>query len=108
MTRRPAGRFLVTWIAVAWAAVLIGACTSPGDSPPSERPSLAPTASSANPGSTPDPTAARRLVRAKPGSALAGLSDLPVRGRGPLTGYEREAFGPAWTDTDRNGCDDAQ
>ena len=52
-----------------------------------------------------DPTAARRLVRAKPGSALAGLSDLPVRGRGPLTGYEREAFGPAWTDTTAiGGC----
>jgi hypothetical protein len=28
-----------------------------------------------------------------------------VQGRGPLTGYDREAFGQAWADVDRNGCD---
>jgi hypothetical protein len=30
---------------------------------------------------------------------------LPVKGRAPLTGYDRELFGPAWADVDRNGCD---
>jgi len=33
------------------------------------------------------------------------LDALTVRGRAPKTGYSREAFGPAWADVDRNGCD---
>lgn len=42
--------------------------------------------------------------------ALAGLASLPVKGRAPMTGYDRSAFGPAWSDdTDdewgHNGCD---
>jgi len=35
-------------------------------------------------------------------SALAGL---PVRGRAPMTGYDRSLFGEAWADVDHNGCD---
>jgi Protein of unknown function (DUF1524) len=43
---------------------------------------------------------------ASPGSAAALLESLPVKGRAPKTGYEREErFGEAWTDVDRNGCD---
>ncbi|MGO4363033.1 GmrSD restriction endonuclease domain-containing protein [Terrabacter sp. RAF57] len=42
---------------------------------------------------------------ARPGSALALVGTLVVQGRGPMTGYSRAAFGAAWTDTDRNGCD---
>ena len=38
-------------------------------------------------------------------AARAALAALPVKGRAPLTGYTREAFGPAWADVDRNGCD---
>ncbi|MCC2307776.1 HNH endonuclease family protein [Cellulomonas chengniuliangii] len=37
--------------------------------------------------------------------ARAALDGLPVKGRAPKTGYERSAFGAAWTDVDRNGCD---
>jgi hypothetical protein len=33
------------------------------------------------------------------------LTTLPVKGRAPKTGYDREEFGPAWSDTDHNGCD---
>jgi hypothetical protein len=33
------------------------------------------------------------------------LDALTVEGRGPKTGYSREAFGPRWADVDRNGCD---
>lgn len=33
------------------------------------------------------------------------LQELPVKGRAPMTGYTREAFGPAWSDTNANGCD---
>ncbi|SHG12077.1 Protein of unknown function [Jatrophihabitans endophyticus] len=43
-------------------------------------------------------------------TALAVLDTLPVRGRAPRTGYDRERFGPAWTDDNdvaegHNGCD---
>jgi hypothetical protein len=41
-----------------------------------------------------DSTAATRL-----------LAQLPVKGRAPKTGYNRDQFGPAWLDVDRNGCD---
>ncbi|MDH2443044.1 HNH endonuclease family protein [Amnibacterium sp. CER49] len=40
------------------------------------------------------------------GTALALLATLPVRGKAPLTGYDRvRDFGAAWLDVDRNGCD---
>lgn len=37
--------------------------------------------------------------------AIAVLNSLTVKGRAPKTGYDRERFGPAWSDVDRNGCD---
>ncbi|HEU4465901.1 MAG TPA: HNH endonuclease family protein, partial [Agromyces sp.] len=37
--------------------------------------------------------------------ALAALATLPVKGRAPMTGYERDEFGHGWIDVDRNGCD---
>lgn len=33
------------------------------------------------------------------------LASLPVKGRAPKTGYDRDNFGSGWTDVDRNGCD---
>jgi hypothetical protein len=36
--------------------------------------------------------------------AMAQLETLPVKGLGPRTGYSRDEFGPAWADTDHNGC----
>jgi hypothetical protein len=38
-------------------------------------------------------------------SAAAVLATLPVKGRAPQTGYDRDQFGPAWADVDHNGCD---
>ncbi|TKV28536.1 DUF1524 domain-containing protein [Arthrobacter sp. NamB2] len=38
-------------------------------------------------------------------TALALLETLPIKGRAPKTGYDREQFGQAWADVDRNGCD---
>ena len=38
-------------------------------------------------------------------NALVQLESIPVKGRAPKTGYTRDEFGPAWADTDRNGCD---
>lgn len=37
--------------------------------------------------------------------ALVQLESIPVKGRAPKTGYTRDEFGPAWSDTDHNGCD---
>jgi hypothetical protein len=37
--------------------------------------------------------------------ALAQLESIPVKGRAQKTGYTRDEFGPAWADTDHNGCD---
>jgi hypothetical protein len=45
------------------------------------------------------------LPCASTGSALAALATLAVKGRAPTTGYDRDQFGPAWSDIDRNGCD---
>lgn len=39
------------------------------------------------------------------GTAVKLLSTLRVKGRAPKTGYDRSEFGPAWSDTDHNGCD---
>ncbi|MDM7830245.1 GmrSD restriction endonuclease domain-containing protein [Cellulomonas edaphi] len=69
---------------------------------------------STTPTPTPAPTSARTATpepASKPtpphgaGSALAAAAALPVKGRAPRTGYDRDDFGPAWQDVDRNGCD---
>jgi hypothetical protein len=38
-------------------------------------------------------------------TALNVLATLPIKGRAPKTGYDRDQYGPAWYDVDRNGCD---
>ena len=38
-------------------------------------------------------------------TTAAALSLLPVKGRAPMTGYDRDRYGQAWLDADRNGCD---
>jgi uncharacterized protein DUF1524 len=57
------------------------------------------------PATTPPTPTATGSSSAGPGTALALLRTLPVKGRAPRTGYRRDAFGAAWTDVDRNGCD---
>jgi hypothetical protein len=56
---------------------------------------------------TPDEPASGEPASDEPeaGTALAALADLPVKGRAPKTGYDRDEFGPAWADVDHNGCD---
>ncbi|WP_250556292.1 HNH endonuclease family protein [Pseudonocardia lacus] len=39
------------------------------------------------------------------GDAATALAALPVKGRAPKTGYDRDEFGSRWADIDRNGCD---
>jgi len=38
-------------------------------------------------------------------NAIQEIEKLEVKGRAPKTGYSRSAFGPQWSDVDRNGCD---
>ncbi len=38
-------------------------------------------------------------------NAIEEIEKLEVKGRAPKTGYSRSAFGPQWSDVDRNGCD---
>ncbi|WP_104198231.1 DUF1524 domain-containing protein [Cryobacterium sp. M15] len=56
------------------------------------------------PDSTPDSTA--EATATTDIAALSVLETLPVKGRAPQTGYDREeSFGSAWQDVDQNGCD---
>lgn len=74
-----------------------------GDGDPSRAAGEPPSpAGSAGPAPTPAPPAANEPG---PRTPLGVLASLPVKGRAPMTGYAREAFGPAWLDADRNGCD---
>jgi hypothetical protein len=100
------------------AALALTGCGAPSAEPAgaageivvSEMPSLPPPPS-ASATSVPSATAvqpAPSSTEAEPaaaGTALALLGGLEVKGRAPKTGYARDLFGAAWTDTDRNGCD---
>jgi hypothetical protein len=89
-------------LAAAALAALTGCAelsTTPASAGTHGTTALAPSAGS--PSST--PTAAP--MPAPAGTALAALGTLPVKGRAPKTGYERDLFGPGWGDPDRNGCD---
>ncbi|WP_235520780.1 GmrSD restriction endonuclease domain-containing protein [Cellulomonas sp. Leaf395] len=78
----------------------------------SATPSATPTPSledqaAALPEPEPTPPADDAVVAAsaQPQTALATAALLPVKGRAPKTGYDRDLYGQAWKDVDRNGCD---
>ena len=59
---------------------------------------------------SPPPAAADPVATGPVADAFAKLDSLPVKGRAPKTGYERDLFGDGWTDDvtvadGRNGCD---
>ncbi|ERI35325.1 DUF1524 domain-containing protein (plasmid) [Arthrobacter sp. TES] len=67
----------------------------------------APTTQAAEPSETaasktPEPA---QKPQAAAGTALEQLQTIPVKGRAPKTGYDRDLFGAGWKDPDRNGCD---
>ena len=108
-----------------WALFSSGALSTGADATTSgaSTPSAASTPGTANtPGTPGSGTAARPTVTtsaptpATPGpsrassqsvaAARATLAGLPVKGKAPATGYDREAdFGTPWLDVDHNGCD---
>jgi hypothetical protein len=86
------------------SALLLTGCTGQVAAPASPpAPSLS---QSADDALTPqDVAVAPPVPAAAPGTALALLGTLAVKGRAPKTGYTRAQFGPAWQDVDKNGCD---
>ena len=95
----------ITLAALALVATLGLAGCSTTDLPASDTTSssVAATASTA-PASSSSPSASAAGGAAS--STLALLATLPVKGKAPMTGYDRvKDFGPAWMDTDHNGCD---
>ena len=97
---------------------LAGCGSSSLDSASHAAPPAAPATRPAQPAATPPRAAAQTQALPGPagaastaapvpagGTALAALAALPVKGRAPRTGYQRELFGQAWSDVDRNGCD---
>jgi len=89
------------------AAPVPGPVAVTATAPESTAPSASPSAPAPGSASSAQPSAAvtPKPVAPRDGTALAALAALPVKGRAPRTGYERELFGQPWADADRNGCD---
>lgn len=66
---------------------------------------LTPTTGGTNAPSSSQSQSAEQQVNSNDSIALQRLQTLTVKGKAPMTGYDRGQFGPAWKDTDRNGCD---
>lgn len=98
--------------ALLTAAVLAGLIVASGILPGPENPGNA-----LPRGGSPAPTAVPLPVETEPDSSSPApapndataselLESIPVKGRAPRTGYDREGmFGAAWIDVDANGCD---
>jgi hypothetical protein len=79
-------------------------------SPPRQPTSPATRTSPAPPKPSPTPSRPEPAPKPRSGTALSVLAKLPVKGRAPKTGYNREQFGEAWSDDvnvpdGHNGCD---
>jgi hypothetical protein len=102
----------VRWSGVLVAAALLATgCASGGTAPQSPSaesrslsadPTPSPSVSSSQSSPTATPTTSGKVTS---GAAVTALAALPVKGRAPKTGYDRDLFGPAWADVDANGCD---
>ena len=125
--RLPSRAWAAGALGIALALTAVGGATaSPTDQPPAAAPTsptaapsrsvtpTTPTTTSASPSVVPTPTStptpsatqtAATPANAAKGTALAAVAKLTVKGRAPKTGYSRDAFGQAWFDTNRNGCD---
>ncbi len=106
MEARPDGRRSVAALLVVLTAVLgaAGCATEPlaGQEPGGAGAAQHDVTSESSEPAVPQPDTP---AAADPGTALAALATLEVKGRAPRTGYDRDQFGPAWADVDRNGCD---
>ena len=80
-------------VAVVGAALLAPIIAAEQPFAPAPTPSAEEAGAGADSGAAADHTAAEVLAT------------LPVKGRAPKTGYDRDEFGQRWLDVDRNGCD---
>lgn len=110
-------RFRTGWAAGATLALaLVAGCEGLDDAPSAEGGGApaAPDGRAVSPLENPDGTKPGLAPVATDGDRAAGrkvIEELPTKGRGPRTGYDRDRFGYAWMDTAdgvplaRNGCD---
>jgi hypothetical protein len=93
--------------ATASVATAAPSTTTKASGSPSAKASAEPggTASARAGSAAPAVSRSAQAQEASTGTALAALEALDVKGRAPKTGYDRDQFGPAWADTDHNGCD---
>lgn len=125
--RRRAAHTLTALLAAATLSACTGTGTAAEPETPTATPTATPTTSIATPTETATPTQTATLtqtptaappetttpttIEVTDDSALAALYLLPVKGRAPMTGYDRSQFGTEWNDaigdwdTARNGCD---
>ncbi|MDQ4046582.1 MAG: HNH endonuclease family protein [Actinomycetota bacterium] len=94
-----------TWIKGAIAAAVILATTACGGSISATQQPPSDVKPDGTIGATAAPGTGQGFSRAEALAAKNLLASLPVKGRAPKTGYDRTEFGPAWADTDNNGCD---
>jgi hypothetical protein len=96
------------------AAVALAGCglpvPSPGAGGPHASTRIVPGASAGGVDPSTRPAPVPTVTPAQAVAALASLDGLPVKGRAPKTGYDRDVFGPAWSDDvdvslGHNGCD---
>ncbi|MEZ0446494.1 HNH endonuclease family protein [Cellulomonas sp. ICMP 17802] len=89
------------------AAIVLVISAAVGSAPGAHVPSTATRSATAAAVVTPSPggPASTPGPEAPAPSALAAVALLPVKGRAPKSGYDRELYGQAWKDVDRNGCD---
>ncbi|WP_210505431.1 HNH endonuclease family protein [Naasia sp. SYSU D00057] len=92
-------------IGVLVALVLAGAAALGFLNAPSGATATGPTPGVLSPvPSAPQPVGTESPASASPAADL--LATIPIKGRAPKTGYDREEdFGSGWLDIDRNGCD---
>ena len=98
-TGRRGRRSAIAVLAVGGAGMMLGGTAFAAPSVPAVDGSAGAAAMSIAAAPTPKPSAPSA-------SASAALDALAVKGRAPMTGYQRVAkFGKPWVDVDRNGCD---
>lgn len=106
MMTRPRSSVIV--LAVASALLLSGCQDMEPVVTPSTTTTTQPSAVESTPATQPtQPEPGIAVGEPNPQNAdiLGVVESLEVKGRAPKTGYDREQFGPAWTDVDHNGCD---
>lgn len=94
---------LVIIFVAAMISVVVGGASTSTDTQaePAAASAVAETSAPASSSTSSTPTSS---PTAEPGTALAMLAELDVKGRAPQTGYDADLFG--WrNDTDHNGCD---